>query len=103
MQELECAAFMSTTTDRSVAFNYMAAGLPTLVFDNPVNRDILGDCGIYVESRTADAFASKILEALDGGEATETLGEKARERARLICSWASNAPILQRVYEKLLR
>jgi glycosyltransferase involved in cell wall biosynthesis len=103
MCDLAISPKLSETEGNGKLFNYMAAGLPTLVFDNPVNRDILGDCGIYVESRTADAFASKILETLDGGEATETLGEKARERARRTCSWASNAPILQRVYEKLLR
>ena len=58
---------------------YMASGLPTVVFDNPINRLFLGSLGIYVKQISAEAFAETIVSGIDNAE--NNLSEKLRERA----------------------
>lgn len=40
---------LSETEANGKLYNYMACGLPTVAFDTPVNREILGDLGVYAE------------------------------------------------------
>ena len=103
MCDLAVSPKISETEGNGKLFNYMACGLPTVVFESGVNRDILGDHGIYVRERTAAAFAARVVEALDGGSAIEALGGRSRERARQLCSWESQAPRLAHIYAQLRR
>lgn len=43
---------------------YMQAGLPTVVFDNEVNRELLGEVGYYAPHGDADAMAEQVLKLL---------------------------------------
>ena len=103
MCDLAVSPKISETEGNGKLFNYMACGLPTVVFDNAVNRDILGEHGIYVSQRNAREFAFRVVEALDGGDAIESLGAQSRERAKRVCSWESNAPVIEGVYSQLRR
>ena len=38
---------MSATEGNGKLLNYMAVGLPTVTFDTPVSRELLGDLGLY--------------------------------------------------------
>ncbi len=46
---------------------YMQCGLPTVVFDNEVNRELLGDCGFYAEFGNWRQMAGIIEKIADGG------------------------------------
>lgn len=82
-------------------FNYMACGLPTIVFDTPVNREILGDAGIYAKYADAGDFAAKI-EALAGDEGLRgELGRMSREKAEKEHSWQVRGMDLERIYRSL--
>ncbi|MBI2045151.1 glycosyltransferase [Candidatus Pacearchaeota archaeon] len=48
----------------SKLLNYMAIGLPAVVFDYPANREILGECGIYAKKEDSLDMAKKIIELL---------------------------------------
>ncbi|MCA9752915.1 MAG: glycosyltransferase family 4 protein, partial [Gemmatimonadetes bacterium] len=72
--DLAISPKISETEGNGKLFNYMAAGLPTVVFDNPVNREILGDDGIYVKDREANAFARGILAALEDEAGSAEIG-----------------------------
>ncbi len=94
---------VSTTEGNGKLFNYMACALPVVAFDNPVNRAILGDDGLYVQKQSADAFAEGVLEALDRPpDALEALGRRLQARARAEHSWERNRPVMAEIYRELL-
>ncbi|MCA9753627.1 MAG: glycosyltransferase, partial [Gemmatimonadetes bacterium] len=73
------------------------------VFDNPVNREILGDDGIYVKDREANAFARGILAALEDEAGSAEIGRRLRGRAEER-AWSRNRGTLMKVYrEAMLR
>lgn len=98
--DLAVSPKISETEGNGKLFNYMACGLPTVVFESPVNREILGDSGIYVQERTPEAFARAILDALAGGAEIRELGERLRARALERSSWKMNREVLEMVYAK---
>jgi glycosyltransferase involved in cell wall biosynthesis len=61
--------------------NYMAAGLPTVVFDMPVNREILGADGVYVRPGDAEGLANALAGLLADADGARSLGRRLRERA----------------------
>lgn len=93
---------ISLTEANGKLFNYMACGLPCLVFETPVNREILGNTGTYASFADPVDFADK-LEALlaDSGHCAE-LGQRSRERAVREHSWNARGETLLQLYRKIL-
>ncbi len=83
-------------------FNYMACSLPTVVFDTPVNREILGDAGVFARYGDAAHFAAS-LESLvnDEGRRLE-LGGMARDKAEREHSWRARGKELEGIYCRIL-
>ncbi len=100
--DLALSPKISETEGNGKLFNYMAASLPTIVFDNKVNREILGDDGIYLGDRAPDVLAGAILEALDDGEEIAGRGSRLRERAREQASWSQNRTTMEAVYRRAI-
>lgn len=110
----ERAAFLLSAGDIAVSpklaqteangklFNYMACGLPTVTFDSNINREILGDTGIYVEHGNTAALADAIVSTIHNSDLTTSLGARLRERAILEHSWNARSKQLISVYRKLL-
>lgn len=48
---------------------YLAMGLPTVAFDTPINREIMGDDGTLVSPLSAQALAEALVRALDAPRA----------------------------------
>jgi glycosyltransferase involved in cell wall biosynthesis len=92
---------ISLTEANGKLFNYMACGLPTVVFDNPVNREILGDAGIYARPGDAVDFADRIEELLNDRGRMAELSARVREKAVREHSWRIRAEQLVAVYRKL--
>ena len=93
---------ISPTEANGKLFNYMACGLPTVVFDTPVNREILGDAGIYAAFGDAADFAARI-EALAGdGDVREQLSARMRGMAATEHSWQARGERLRELYRGLL-
>ena len=103
LADLALSPKISETEGNGKLFNYMAAGLPTIVFDNVVNREILGDAGIYVADRTPEALATAILAALADPEDGARRGGELRRRARERSDWALNRQPLTEIYRNLAR
>jgi glycosyltransferase involved in cell wall biosynthesis len=90
---------LSKTEANGKLYNYMACGLPTVVFDSPVNREILGDLGIYAKVfGDPDSFAAAIEFGLNNEELLSFLRQKLRERAVSEFSWNSVAEKILNVY-----
>ncbi len=82
--------------------NYMACGLATVAFDTPVNREIMGEWGVYARLGEAASLAEAILGLLgDEGEARE-LGRRLRQRAVEGFSWDNTARKLMECYRTLV-
>ncbi len=81
---------------------YMAAELPTVVFDTKVNREILGDLGIYAKLDNLTSFAEKIESLLSQEGLRRKLGIRLRERVIKNYSWKSVGKEIMKVYQELL-
>jgi glycosyltransferase involved in cell wall biosynthesis len=90
---------ISTTEANLKLFNYMAMGLPTVVFDNEVNREILGDLGIYVESANVDALARALLKILSSPAEAAEIRKRSIERASSEHSWIAVGKRLLEIYD----
>lgn len=80
-------------------YNYMAMGLPTVAFDTVVNRDILGDLGIFTQPmEDAAGLARAIIELLRDPVRRQTLGAQVRAKAVADYSWDAVAQRLRDAY-----
>lgn len=100
--DLAVSPKLSQTEANGKLFNYMACGLPTVAFDNQINREILGDHGIYVERGNTALLAGTIISTLQNSDLMFSLSERLIERSIKIHSWDSRSMLLVSVYRALL-
>jgi len=101
--DLAVSPKVSLTEANGKLFNYMACGLPTVAFDTPVNREILGETGVYVRYGDAEDLAVRIGElAGDSGHRLE-LARLVRERAEGVHSWQARGKQLEELCRGMLR
>lgn len=94
---------LAQTEANGKLFDYMACGLPTVVFDNEINHEILGEHGIYVEQGNASSFADALISTLHNSEQMISLSAELRERAVKIHSWSARSSQLEAIYRKVLK
>ncbi|NVN89606.1 MAG: glycosyltransferase family 4 protein [Desulfuromonadales bacterium] len=106
--EMLCAGDLAISPKLSLSeangklFKYMACGLPTLVFETPVNREILSSSGEYAVYGDADDLATKITELLADRERLARRSREVREKAVDEHSWEKRAILIDRLYRQLL-
>ncbi len=93
---------ISSTEANGKLLNYMACGLPVVAFDTPVNRELVGDDGIYARLGDVDDLARCLTEALSDRERLRLLGRRMRERALAVHSWDMRVVQLESVYLRML-
>lgn len=93
---------ISLTEANGKLFNYMACGLPCLVFETPVNREILGNTGTYARFADPVDFADKLEALLADSDHRTELGQRSRERAVREHSWNARGETLLQLYKKVL-
>jgi glycosyltransferase involved in cell wall biosynthesis len=101
--DLAVSPKISLTEANGKLFNYMACGLPCLVFDTPVNREILGDVGVYARFGDPTDFADRIEALLADPAGLERLGTLARDRAVQEHSWKARGVQLMDIYRNILK
>ncbi len=94
---------ISLTEANGKLFNYMACGLPTVAFDNPVNREIMGDTGVYACPGDPADFAARIEELLADAARRRELARRVREKAELEHSWLARGEELVAIYRELIK
>jgi glycosyltransferase involved in cell wall biosynthesis len=100
--DLALSPKLSLSEANGKLFNYMACGLPTLVFDTPVNREILGDCGVYAAHGDAADLACKITELLADNRRLAELSRAVRAKAEQEHSWKARAAVIVELYQRVL-
>ncbi|MCL4370511.1 MAG: glycosyltransferase family 4 protein [Chloroflexi bacterium] len=93
---------MSETEGNGKLLNYMAMGLPTVTYDTPVSREILGDLGVFARTGDPHALAGELESALFNERAALAQGEQLRARAVSTYSWIRGGKLIQEIYERLL-
>jgi glycosyltransferase involved in cell wall biosynthesis len=93
---------LSPTEANGKIFNYMACGLPVVAFDTPVNREVLGDTGIYASYGDARDLAAKIAALAADSETRAGFSKRVREKALREHSWTSRGKQLSEVYQAVL-
>jgi glycosyltransferase involved in cell wall biosynthesis len=94
---------LSETEGAGKLLNYMATALPTVVFDNQVSREYLGDWGVYARPRDSAHLAACIEALIDDPARRATLGTALRQRAQAHYSWDSIGQSICEVYASMLR
>lgn len=89
---------MSLTEGSGKLLNYMAMGLPTVVFDTPVAREYLGWAGFYAEYGNVTSLTEKLLAALD----TPERGAPLRQRAIQQYDWTRAGQQIVESYRALI-
>jgi len=93
----------SLAESNSKLLNYMSCGLPTVAFDTPANRELLGDAGIYASYDDSSDLASKMVWLLQNKDERTRLSQLAHERAELQHSWDVRGKTLDEIYRVKLR
>jgi glycosyltransferase involved in cell wall biosynthesis len=93
---------ISLTEANGKLFNYMACGLPCLVFETPVNREILGDTGTYAGFADPVDFADKLEALLADAAHCAELGRRSREMSVNKHSWDARGNTLLQLYQRVL-
>lgn len=92
---------MSETEGNGKLLNYMAAGLPTVAFDTPVAREILGDLGIYAALGNIKDLADALEVLVQDTSFRAQRGRELRARAEEHFSWDTTGSRLMEVYESV--
>ena len=82
--------------------NYMALGIPVIASDTPVNRDILGENGIFFQVGDPFELAKAITTTLSNPDHAENLGRGLRNRAIKEYSWKVIGDQIVETYGMLL-
>jgi len=93
---------LSPTEANGKIFNYMACGLPVVAFDTPVNREALGESGVYADYGSARSLADRIADLAGNEEAREQYAILVREKAQQEHSWDSRGRNLESLYRNVL-
>ena len=92
---------LSKTEANGKLFGYMAAGLPSIVFDTLTNREILGDTGIYAKYNNKESFIEKALYLLNNDEEVKRIGTAARARVLRNFTWDKTSVKYLQIYKEL--
>jgi glycosyltransferase involved in cell wall biosynthesis len=84
-------------------FEYMAFGLPTVLFDLKEGRRSAGPAALYAVPNDPVDFASQILKLLNGSELRARLGACGRQRIEEGLNWEVEKTVLLRAYSRALQ
>jgi glycosyltransferase involved in cell wall biosynthesis len=93
----------STTEGNGKLLNYMAAGLPTIAYDTPIAREVLGEAGILAPLGDTAALAAACVALLEDAGERKWRGQALRERAIATFSWPMLAGRLVEAYRDALK
>jgi len=99
--DVAVAPKISDTEGAGKLLNYMAMALPTVAFPTAVNREYLGDLGIYAESVDERSLASALVRSLESLDSMQGAGLALRRRAKEHFSWDMAAAQIEAIYAGL--
>jgi glycosyltransferase involved in cell wall biosynthesis len=101
--EVAVSAKHASTEANGKLLNYMAMGLPTVAYDGPVSRELLGEAGVCVPMRDVGRLAAAITALLRDPHEQKLRAQASRERVVAEFAWPTLARRLLDVYRTVLR
>ena len=89
----------------SKLFEYMASGIPSIVSDFPLWREVIedADCGVVVDPLNPRGIATAIDGLLADPERAKAAGERGRAATHETLNWAAEGEKLVQLYSQLMR
>ena len=100
--DVAVSAKRSETEANGKLLDYMAMALPSVAYETPVAREILGNLGVFAPPGDIATLAVRIQELLAAPRQRRTLGVALRERAERHFSWDAFGARLEGLYAQLL-
>jgi glycosyltransferase involved in cell wall biosynthesis len=89
---------LSVSEANGKLLSYMAMGLPTVAYDTPVARELLGDLGVYAPRGDVAALADALEGLLDDAPRRAALGPALQACAQREFSWDAAGARLADIY-----
>jgi glycosyltransferase involved in cell wall biosynthesis len=96
--QVAVGAKLSDTESNGKLYNYMACALPTVAFDTPPSREILGEFGVYAPRGDVAGLAEAIIDLLENPQRARDVGTKLHQRVVQRFSWQNTAEQLLKAY-----
>ncbi|HEX5412014.1 MAG TPA: glycosyltransferase family 4 protein [Terriglobia bacterium] len=93
---------MNDKSTMNKILEYMAFGLPVVLYDLTEGRRSAGDAALYARPNDPEDFARQMIELLDSEELRCTLGARARIRIEEGLNWDSEKRAVLKAYETAL-
>lgn len=104
--DLAVAPKLSTSEGFGKVLNYMAVGLPTVVYDSPVAREYLGLEGIFADRGDVQSLAARLAQVLDlidhNPQGAQHIGARLRQRALKHFGWDMAGKQIVEIYQDLI-
>jgi glycosyltransferase involved in cell wall biosynthesis len=91
------------TESNSKLLTYMACALPTVAFDTPANRELLGAAGVYADYADCNDLAAKLTALMANREEQERLSILGRTIVEQRHSWDIRGALLDEIYHSKLK
>jgi glycosyltransferase involved in cell wall biosynthesis len=102
MGDIALAPKLSLTEGSGKLLNYMAMSMPTVAYDTPAQRELLGDLGAYAPVGDIAAFADRVDALLNDRTTWRATGARLRRRAETDFSWEREAHTMTDAYRAVL-
>ncbi len=93
---------MNDKSTMNKILEYMAFGLPVVLYDLTEGRRSAGDAALYARPNDPKDFARQMLKLLDSEDLRHTLGARARKRIEESLNWDIEKRELLKAYETAL-
>jgi glycosyltransferase involved in cell wall biosynthesis len=93
---------MNDKSTMNKILEYMAFGLPVVLYDLTEGRRSAGDAALYAQLNDPEDFARQMLKLLDSEDLRRTLGARARKRIEESLNWDIEKRELLKAYEMAL-
>ncbi|MHB0878350.1 MAG: glycosyltransferase family 4 protein [Anaerolineae bacterium] len=100
--DVAVAPKLSATEGAGKLLNYMAMGLPIVTFTTPVNREYLGDLGLYADTKDEEGLAVLLSATVVRLPSLERLRAALRRKVMDQYVWDEAARQLEAIYGRVI-
>jgi glycosyltransferase involved in cell wall biosynthesis len=94
---------MNDKSTMNKILEYMAYGLPIVLYDLTEGRRSAGDAALYARNDDPEDFAQKVMALLDSETLRAELGARGRKRIEESLNWGAEKRILLEAYATALK
>ena len=93
---------ISKTEANGKLYYYAAAGIVPVIFDSPVNKEILGNLGIYAKFNNNKDYTRKLRYAITHDKEILQISKDLKNKAKKDFAWDRSAKDINNIYKLLI-